>query len=384
MSLRRIIRWLLFLVVCGGLTFFVWQRMQPDPVSVRVGKVELGVVERLVANTRAGTVKACREANLSPGIGGQIARLPVKKGDRVHAGQLLLELWNKDLAAQAELAQSEVFAAGARANSIALKAGVARREAERIEKLWKASVVSEELFDQAVTESQVLDAEYIAAQATEKTSVVKLQVIEAEFERTRLTAPFAGIVAEINGELNEYVTPSPPGIATPPTVILLDTTCFYITAPIDEVDAAAIAVDMVARVTLDAYDERIFQGTVRRIDPYVLDLEKQARTVDVEVEFSTPGETVDFLAGYSADVEIVIATRSDALRVPTQSVLDGKRVFVFDSVTQLLQERNVKIGISNWDVTEILQGLRRGELVVLSTDRPGLEDSVQAVIEEQK
>ncbi len=384
MSLRRIIRWLLILVVCGVLSFFVWQRIQPDPVSVRVGTVELGVVERLVANTRAGTVKACREANLSPGIGGQIARLPVKKGERVDVGQLLMELWNRDLAAQAELAQSEAFAAGARANSIALKAGVAKREAERIEKLWKASVVSEELFDQAVTESRVLDAEYAAAQAVEKTSVVKLQVIDAEFERTRLTAPFAGIVAEINGELNEYVTPSPPGIATPPTVILLDTTCFYITAPIDEVDAAAIAVDMVARVTLDAYDERIFQGTVRRIDPYVLDLEKQARTVDVEVEFSTPGETVDFLAGYSSDVEIVVNTRSDALRVPTQAILDGKRVFVFDPVTQLLHERNVEIGISNWDVTEILQGLRRGELVVLSTDRQGLEDSVQAVIEEQK
>ncbi len=384
MSLRRITRWSLFLVVCVSLGFLVWQRIQPEPVSVRVGMVERGVAERLVANTRAGTVKACREANLSPGIGGQIARLPVKKGERVAAGQLLVELWNRDLAAQAQLTRSEAAAAEARANSIALKAGVAKREAKRIEKLRKASVVSEESLDHAVTESKVLEAEYLAAQAAEKTSMDKLQVIEAEFERTRLVAPFTGIIAEINGELNEYVTPSPPGIATPPTVVLLDTTCFYITAPIDEVDAAAITVDMPVRVSLDAYDERIFQGKVSRIDPYVLDLEKQARTVDVDVQFSTPAETVDFLAGYSADVEIIIETRPDALRVSTQAVLDGKRVFVFDPVTQLLQERKVEVGISNWDVTEILKGLRQGEQVVLSTDRPGIEDKAKAVIEEEK
>jgi len=85
--------------------------------------------------------------------------------------------------------------------------------------------------------------------------------------------------------LNEYVTPSPPGIATPPTVVLLDTSCFYVIAPIDEVDAPAVKINMDARVIMDAFGNKHFPARVRRIDPYVLDLEKQARTVDVEVEF---------------------------------------------------------------------------------------------------
>jgi HlyD family secretion protein len=384
MSLRRSIRWLLFLVICTGIGFFIWQRIQPEPVNVRIAQVERGIAQRLVANTRAGTVNACRKANLSPGIGGQIALLPGKKGEQVSAGQLLVELWNKDLAARAQLARSETAAAVAHADSIGLKTGIAEREAKRIEKLWKASAVSDERLDQARTNAKILKAEHIAALAAGKTSIEQQKVIEAEFERTRLIAPFAGIIAEINGELNEYVTPSPPGIATPPTVILLDTTCFYVTAPIDEVDAAAITVNMPAGITLDAYGERVFQGTIRRIDPYVLDLEKQARTVDVEVEFTTPEETTHFLAGYSADVEIIVETHPDTLRIPTQAVLDGKRVFVFDSASRLLHEREVTIGISNWDVTEILQGLREGELIVLSTDRPGIKDKAQAKIEEQK
>ncbi len=384
MSRRHYVRLFLLLLICAGVGFLLWQRLQPEPVPVRVAKVTRGVAERLIANTRAGTVKACREANLSPGIGGQIAYLPVKKGDQVKGGQLLVELWNKDLVARAQLAQSEVAAAKARAKAIALKAGVAKREAKRIEKLKQASIVSEEVFDTAVTESKVLEAEYLAAQAAEKTSLEQLHVIEVEFERTRLIAPFAGIIAEINGELNEYVTPSPPGIPTPPTVILLDTSCFYITAPIDEVDAAAIAVDMDVRVSLDAFGEQIFKGKVSRIDPYVLDVEKQARTVDVDVQFTSSEGNNIFLAGYSADVEIVVETHADTLRVPTQAVLEGKRVFLFNPVSLSLEERKVELGISNWDVTEILQGLRLGDLVVLSTGRPGVKDKTKAEIEEEQ
>ena len=61
-----------------------------------------------------------------------------------------------------------------------------------------------------------------------------------------LTAPFDGVVAEVNAELGEYVTPSPPGIPTPPAVDLIDDRCLYVTAPIDEVDAPEIRTGMPA------------------------------------------------------------------------------------------------------------------------------------------
>ena len=112
-------------------------------------------------------------------------------------------------------------------------------------------------------------------------------------------------------------------------VDLIDNTCFYITAPIDEVDVPKIAPGMTARVSLDAFGDRRFAGKVRRIAPYVLDREKQARTVDVEVEFTLPEDIRKMLAGYSADVEIILDVRQNTLRIPTEAVLEGNRVFVY-------------------------------------------------------
>jgi len=382
MAGNRIALWFSAAALAAGLGWFVWQRMEPPPVRVAVATVERTMVQRLVANTRAGTVKACRQADLSPGVGGQIATLPVKKGDRVQPGDLLVEVWNKDLAAQKRLAESQVAAAAARSSALLRQAELSRREADRVKQLKASGSVSVEALDQANTRAAVDQSQHSAAVADEEVNRDRLRLLDAELERTRLLAPFAGIVAEVNGELNEYVTPSPPGIPTPPIVILLDTSCFYVSAPIDEVDAAAIAVDMPATITLDAFAERRFPGQVRRIDPYVLDREKQARTVEVEVSFSVPGDSERLLAGYSADVEIVTDSREQVPAVPTQAVLDGgKRVLVFDRKAGRLQNRAITTGLGNWQLTEVTSGLAAGEQVVISTDRPGVADKALAEIE---
>ncbi|MDO9067141.1 MAG: efflux RND transporter periplasmic adaptor subunit, partial [Deltaproteobacteria bacterium] len=67
-----------------------WYRLSPKEIEVIVAPVERGAVEKVVANTRSGTLKACRQAHLSPAIGGQLNILAVKKGDQVEQGQLLL------------------------------------------------------------------------------------------------------------------------------------------------------------------------------------------------------------------------------------------------------------------------------------------------------
>jgi len=96
---------LLLLAIAG------WYFTRPAPLLVELTKAERGVVEATVSNTRAGTVKACRRAKLAPPAGGQISHLLVKKGQRVKAGQVLLELWNDDLEAQARLAREQLATA---------------------------------------------------------------------------------------------------------------------------------------------------------------------------------------------------------------------------------------------------------------------------------
>jgi HlyD family secretion protein len=341
-------------------------------------------VERTVANTRAGTVKACRRAKLSPSVGGQIAKLNIHEGDKVKEGDLLLEIWNQDLVAEVQLAQSQAEADRARAKATCLKAEVSQREANRLVKLYDKKVASEEKTDKAVTDAKALKADCNAAKASVLKSEARIGVVKANLDRTRLIAPFNGVVAEINGELSEFVTPSPIGIATPPVVDLIDNTCFYITAPIDEVDVPKIAPGMDARVSLDAFGDRRFPGKVRRIAPYVLDREKQARTVDVEVEFTMPEDIRKMLAGYSADVEIILNVRQNTLRIPTSSVLDGNRVFVYLPGDKVIKAREFKSGISNWNYTEVISGLKPNELVVTNVDTDGMKDNVAAVISKEE
>jgi HlyD family secretion protein len=351
----------------------VWFLSRPDPIAVTLATADRGPVAATVANTRAGTVDACRRAGLSPALGGQIASLPVTEGQRVEAGALLLELWNDDLKAEQTLAERDARAARSRAREACVVAEVAKRDAERVSRLRADRLASEEAADQAEGRAESTAAACTAAEDATRVADARVDVMRAQLQRTQLHAPFAGVIAEINGELGEFVTPSPVGIPTPPTVDLIDASCLYISAPIDEVDAPRVRAGLPARISLDAFPEQSFPGHVRRVAPYVLDQERQARTVEIEAEFDDP-EHAGLLAGYSADVEVILDERADALRVPSSVILPGDTVLVFDAATGRIAARAVERGISNWEYTEIRSGLTAGDRVVSSIDREGVVD----------
>ena len=375
----RLFKWGMALMVGAAAAAGIWWTTRPEPVEVAVEAVTRGTVERTVANTRAGTVNACRRAKLSPSTGGQIAELPIREGDAVQEGQLLLEIWNEDLKAQALLAEQQVAAARDRARSVCLRAGVAQRNADRLGKLRRQDIVPEERLDNAVSEASALAAECAGARTEVGVREAERAVVQANLERTRLLAPFDGVIAEINGERFEFVTPSPLGVPTPPVVDIIENDCFYVTAPIDEVDAADIRVGMPVRISMDAFRSETYAGRVRRIADYVLDVEKQARTVDVEAVFDAVPEDPTLLAGYSADIEVVLDVRRDVVRVPTEAVMDGRRVYVYEPAEGRVAAREIRIGLANWDWSEVLEGLAPEELVVVNVDSPDLADGAPAM-----
>ncbi|MDH3637839.1 MAG: efflux RND transporter periplasmic adaptor subunit [Gammaproteobacteria bacterium] len=369
----------IWLVVIGiaGTAAVAWYLNRAQPIPVAVAEVQRGRIESTVANTRAGTVNACRRARMSPSAGGQIAELRVKEGNQVSSDQVLVELWNKDIRAKVTLAQRETEAARARAEQACVTAEVAQHEAERMTKLGRQGLTSEDQTERAVGEAKSKLAACQAARNAILVADAQKSVAEAELERTILRAPFDGTIAEINGELGEFVTPSPIGVATVPTVDLIDNRCLYISAPIDEVDAPSVRAGMRARITLDAFPDNSFDGSVRRVAPYVLDLEKQARTVEIEAEIGQPAEA-NLLPGYSADVEVIINVAENVLRVPTQALLEDKKVLVLDESAGTLVARDVETGLRNWEYTQILTGVQAGEFVVTSIDREGVVDGASA------
>ena len=360
---------LLLLLAAGAAS--AWWLLKPEPnIDVTTTQVSQGSVAQLVANTRAGTVRACQRSKLSLTSGGTVAALHVQNGDRVTQGQLLMSMWDQDLQARLEQAKAQLKVAElAKAERCDVSASAAR-EAKRAASLAKQKLVSEDMLDQVLTNAELTKHSCQRADAEISVANAQLALQQALLSQTRLLAPFDGVVAEINGEVGEFVTPSPPGIITPPAVDLIADHCLYVRAPIDEVDAAGIRVGMPVNITLDAYRGRQFAATVSRIAPYVQDYEKQARTVDVEARFNQLPEDVLLLIGYSADMEIVLSQQDDTLRLPTEAIFAQNQVLVVGS-DNVLQARTVSTGISNWRWTQIQAGLNAGERVLLSLDTPG-------------
>ena len=365
-------RLLIALAVALLLAGAIWWATRPQPVAVVVKEIERGLVESTIANTRAGTVEACQRTRLSTISGGRIEILAVKEGDRVGKGQLLMKLWNDDQQAQSTLALSQVATARQRASEACVVAANAEREADRQSALRARGFVSGAREDSARSEAQAKAAGCAAARADIAQTEARVSLTRVEQGRTVLHAPFAGTIAKIVGEVGEYSTPSPPGVPTPPAIDLIDDSCLYVKAPMDEVDAPRIAAGQPVRISLDAFPKRSFPGRVKRVAPYVSAVEKQARTVDIEATFADPAAPGKLLVGYSADIEVILDSRPDVVRVPSSALLEGRRVLVA-AADGRLEERQVKTGLANWEFTEVIDGLSAGERVVTSLERAGVK-----------
>lgn len=372
---KIISRLLIILVTIMVAGYIGWHLSRKPPVEVELATASYGTVEAIVVNTRAGTIKACRRAKLAPAAGGQIVKLLVKEGERVVQGQRLLELWNADLAAQHELAAQQLATTKSRQRENCIIANNAQRESIRTQQLVAKGFVSSQRAEDAEANAQAQQASCSAAGADVKRAQAQLEVTQANLNRTLLNAPFSGVIAQVTGELGEYTTPSPPGIPTPPAIDLIDDSCLYVSAPMDEIDAPKLAIGQKARITLDALTNQTFAGVVRRIAPYVTEIEKQARTVDVEVNFVENSNQV-LLVGYSADVEVITDQREQVLRIPTQAIRQRNKVWALGPQDRL-EERTLEIGLSNWAYTEIISGLQAGDQVLIATDIETIVPGIQ-------
>lgn len=366
------LRWIVTIAVISILLLVGWYYTRPKPILVEWITVSTGDVEATIVNTRAGTVKACQRSNLAPASGGQIAKIWIKEGDRVQAGQVLLELWNHDLQAQRDLAQRQLATAQERRREACILADNAQREYIRTQQLLSKSFVSPQRVDDTRANANSRRASCEAAISDIKRAEAQIRVSQATIDRTIITAPFSGIIGHISGELGEFTTPSPPGIPTPPTIDLIDDQCLYVSAPMDEVDAPKIQINQEVRITLDAMPDKVFPGKIRRIAPFITEIEKQARTVDIEVDFH-PSPTQGLLVGYSADVEVILARKKNVLRIPTQALRQNNKIWLVDANDRLV-EQSIEKGLSNWSFTEITSGLKEGDHILLSSDQDGIKN----------
>jgi HlyD family secretion protein len=380
MSRRTLLRLLLLVALVAAAAALRLTVFAPAPVTVRIAVVEPGTVEATVTNTRAGTVKARRRAKLSPESGGRVESLPLRRGDRVAAGEVVLALDASAQRAAAELAGRDVETAVARADEVCLGAAQAERERVRIARLAADAIVSPDALDRANANAEATAAACVAARAGAARARANLALAEVEVRKTVLLAPFDAVVAELSIEVGEWTTPSPPAMPVPPVVDLIDPGSLYVAAPMDEVDSGRLEVGLPARITVDARPGERFAGRVVAIAPYVLDREEQNRTVEIEAELADPSHLANLLPGTSADVEVILETREQVLRIPTGALIEGRRALVVGA-DGVLVERTVELGLRNWDFVEVRAGLAAGDRVVTSLDRAEVRAGARVTVE---
>jgi len=359
-------RW--WLMAAGAVVLVVVLRLtacRPHSIEVEVVTVARGPVEDAVTNSQAGTVKARLRARVGAERAGRVAAIPHREGSRVRRGETMLSLDRSTAETQLEVARRDLEGATAAAAATRAAATLAAQQYDRTAALFRDSLVSQGEMDQAKSRLESADAEQTRAEAGERRARSAVRLAQDELDHLRVLAPFDGIVSQRMVEVGESVIPGQPVLE------VVSLSRLYVSAPIDEIDIGRVREGLPARVTLDPYRGRVWQGVVTRVSPVVNDVREQNRTLEVEVEMTPDPNAPQPKPGTSADVEIVLDRRDRVLRVPTNAVIEGKRVLVLERGSAV--SRDVKTGLRNWDWTEITDGLREGEAVITSLEKQGVK-----------
>ena len=271
----RALRWLLWLAaavaLAVGLRLTV---LRPAPRSrSRSSARPRGRVEESVTNSKAGTVKSRRRAELSPEVGGRVRGAPGEKGRACAPGRRPHAHRRRRLP-RAGRPPGERARGGARRPARGVPDGGAARPRARAQ---PGALAREARLGRSGSTS-------CRAGATRRRRPARrpgrgsarreaaLAAARVNLEKTVLRAPFDGVVAEVTTEVGEWITPSPPGLPIPPVLVLLDAGAIYVSAPMDEVDVGKVRAGQPVRVTFDAFPGRSFAGRVTRVAPYVQDV----------------------------------------------------------------------------------------------------------------
>ena len=345
------------------------------------GAANTGGGNGAVAVVANGYVVARTKAAVSAKIPGRLAFLNVSEGSRVSKGDIIARLDNADYAAA--VGQAEAGLASAKATLIETQADrdQLQREFVRVRDIRAQNVnlVSQQEVENAESKAKQGDARVDAQQARVDAAAAALRVAQANLENTYIRAPFSGTVLRKEAEVGEVVAPSVGGGLTRGAVVTMaDLATLEVEVDVNEAYIARIQSGQQARITLDAYPDTAFRGSVRQVVPTA---DRQRATVQVKVSIvdrdprilTEMGAKVEFLqpARVAASGGAQPAERPRIL-VPAEAVrTQNGRDVVWIVRDGRLQSRDVDAGPVSGNFREIRSGLSGGEqLLVAGVETP--------------
>ena len=327
---------------------------------VKVFKVQRQKISEKLFYT--GVIEAWNKINVTPDIGGKIAKIHVEEGDIVQKGQLLAELDTRAVRLQLEQAQAALAVAEANYND-------AQKNMERMERLKKEDAASDQQYEK-------VKLAYDAAEAQLKQAQAAVNLARYSLDVSLMKAPFSGVVASKNAEVGEVINPMMGGFsATSGVLTLMDFSRVKIEIDATQQDVARIKRGQPAELRVTALPDRIFQGQVSIVNITADPLSKKFK---VEVTVDNPD--LALRPNTFGEVSLEVSTHEHALVIPQKALLENKYVFrVKDDNT--VERVDLSLGLQNSDRIEVINGLKEGDLVVVEGNF-GLEDGTQIEIRE--
>ena len=308
-----------------------------------------------------GTLEAWRKINITPEIGGKIARILVDEGQTVAEGQLLAELETES--ARLQLKQAEAGLAVAEANF-----EDAKRNKERMDRLIKENAISE-------MQREKVQLAYDAASAQLDQARAALNLARHALDVSIMKAPFAGVIASRNAEVGDVINPMMGSFSTASGVMsLVDFSRVKITVEAAQDDAARIRKGQPASIRVAYVPDREFEGRVTVVN---LAADPSTKKFGIEVLVDNPGLVLR--PGTFGDVRFEVSSHADAIAIPQRAILENAYVFVVSDGQA--RRREVTLGLQNTTLVEILSGLEEGEWVITEGNF-GLEDGAAVNVEE--
>jgi len=365
--------------------------------NTKTTEVDLDTIERqdLVETvTASGTLTPKRKVDVSANTMGKVTRLAVAEGDRVDAGQFLLEIDPTEF--ESVVRGYEAAVRTVRAELEVAEATLDKTRLDLVRVRGMGDLATQEQIDAAETNLRVDEARTVAARARYRQAEANLDRAEYDLEKVTITAPMGGVVTRLNVEEGENAIMGT--LNNPGTVLLViaDLTTMEAEVDVDETEVIRVALGQPVQVEIDAFPDTTFAGEVTEIgnSPIYSSTGQNRQAVDFKVTVTLTDQVDGVRPGLSAEAEITVAESDSALSVPIGAVVirewppkekRGRRaargsvdpesaaadsvergehegVFVVEDGTVAF--RSVELGITGEEDFELLSGVEAGDRIV--------------------
>lgn len=361
------------------------------PIPVKVAMAEIKDLEKRIKSP--GEVYTEKNVILKAEVSGILKKLHVQEGKHVRQGELLAELDDTSyrlrleeneaarLKALSELLLDRLFqepgltAPKTEDNTDLKKAEEAFKKAE---KAYRDGLISQAQFERARLDYELAQIgsglkrdEIIASSKGLTQAEVNAKIARLELEKTRITAPFSGIITGIKVAPGETIDTGRE------LFTLVDVSQLKITAKVLETEVSKIKVGREADTRFSAFPGRVFTGEVVAVSPII---NKEDKTCSVFIGLNNPAEEIK--PGMHAEIEIVTEIFPRRLLVPQAAVLvRGGRPLVFVIENGLAKWRYIQTGQENQEYVEVLDGVKEGEPVIVEGHMTLAHDSAVRIVE---